>query len=281
MCDFSGDEWRGTSQLELNAGTSIHQPDWLKDCCCGYTKDDMPTVLVSGAANGLGAAFAEAYRTQTETTVITIDRAPIHSHHENVLMFSVDVSSQDSINEFTKAIKEQSIDLIIHSAGMRGLVPLLEDQYPDDVPACETLNVMDFATLTRAYQINAGGTFMLLRALLPNLKKAGNPKVIVMSSRMGSIGNNELPNKDAGSAYAYRASKAAMNAIVRSFAVDVPQVSFILCHPGRVETKLVRCKEQGAISVEESVKTILPLIERWNKKDSGNFYDRFGEPIQW
>ena len=98
---------------------------------------------------------------------------------------------------------------------------------------------------------------------------------------MGSIGNNELPNKDAGSAYAYRASKAAMNAIVRSFAIDVPEVAFILCHPGRVETNLVRCKEEGAITVEESVDAIVPLIEKWGKGDSGNFYDRFGRTIQW
>ena len=241
----------------------------------------MPTILISGAANGLGAAFVEAYRALPEATVITIDRSPISSPHSNVQGYAVDVASQESIEDFTKQIQDQSIDLVIHSAGIRGLVPQIENEKPDDVPACETLDVMDLATLIRAFQINAAGTFMLLRALLPNLKKASNPKVIVMSSRMGSIGNNELPNKDAGSAYAYRASKAAMNAIVRSFAVDVPEVSFICCHPGRVETKLVRCKEEGAITAEESVADILPLIERWGKEDSGKFYDRFGKTIQW
>ncbi|KAK3719452.1 hypothetical protein LTR37_004310 [Vermiconidia calcicola] len=241
----------------------------------------MKTVLISGAANGLGAAFVEAYRSQDNTTVIAIDKTPLHTDHDNVQSFTVDVASEHSIDEFVHEIKGRPVDIMIHSAGIRGLVPHMEDQYPDKVPACETMQVMDLATLTRAFHINSVGTFQLFRALLPNLKKASSPKVIVMSSRMGSIGNNELPNKDAGSAYAYRASKAAMNTIVRSFAVDVPEVSFVLCHPGRVETKLVRSKEFGAISAEKSVHGLLPLIEKWGKDDSGRFYDRFGEVIQW
>ena len=246
------------------------------------SQETMPTtVLISGAANGLGAAFLEAFRLQDGYDIIAIDRAPLQRISENALNFTVDVKSEESINGFAQEIKDRSIDLVIHSAGMRGLVPEVERGKPGDVAACETMDVMDMATLNRAFQINAAGTFMVLRALIPNLKKAFNPKVIVMASRMGSIGNNELPNKDAGSAYAYRASKAAMNSIVRSFAVDVPQVSFILCHPGRVETKLVRCKEEGAITAEESVNGLLPLVEKWGKEDSGKFYDRFGETIQW
>lgn len=243
---------------------------------------DMPfTVLVSGAANGLGAAFVAAYQALPDTHIIAIDRIPIQTTSSTVISFIVDVSSQESINTLAQEIKDRPINLVIHSAGIRGLVPRVEQDKPNDVPACETLSVMDADTMARAFQINATGTFMLLRALLPNLAKACNPKVIVMSSRMGSIGNNQLPNKDAGSAYAYRASKAAMNAVVRSFAVDVPNVTVILCHPGRVETKLVRCVEDGAISVEESLSTILPLIDKWDKKDSGKFFDRFGETIPW
>jgi NAD(P)-dependent dehydrogenase (short-subunit alcohol dehydrogenase family) len=238
-------------------------------------------ILVSGAANGLGAAFVEAYRSQEGITVLAIDKRPITPPSENVQTFLVDVASEDSINAFAQEIKDLPIDLVIHSAGIRGLVPALEDEHPDSVPTCETMEAMDVATLTTTLQINTIGTFLLLRAILPNLKAAQEPKVVVMSSRMGSVGNNEVGRKDAGSAYAYRASKAAMNTIVRSFAADVPEVGFILCHPGRVETKLVRCKEEGAISAAESVQSLLPLIERWATEDSGKFYDRFGETIQW
>lgn len=241
----------------------------------------MPTILISGAANGLGAAFVEAYSAQQDVKIIAIDRSPIRVSHDNVECFEVDLTSELSIDNFTREISGRPMDIVIHSAGIRGLVAAVERECPDDVPVCETIKVMDQSTMALAFQVNVTGTFLLLRALLANLKMASDPKVIVMASRMGSIGNNQLPNKDAGSAYAYRASKAATNAIVRSFAVDVPEVTFVLCHPGRVETNLVRCKEDGAITAEESVDQMMQLISNWNKEESGRFYDRFGNAIEW
>ncbi|KAK0250397.1 hypothetical protein LTR91_004713 [Friedmanniomyces endolithicus] len=237
------------------------------------------TVLISGAANGLGAAFLEAYRKQPDTHIIAIDRAPIPSDHENVQKFTVDMTDESSITRLATTLASQTIDLLIHSAGIRGLVPHLETAHHGDVAACETLQAMDLATLTNTFAINAAGTFLLFRALLPNLRLAKEPKVIVMSSRMGSLSNNSPGNRDAGSAYAYRASKAALNALVRSFVVDVPEVMWVLCHPGRVETGLVKWREEGAIGAEESVKGLVERIERWGGRDSGGFYDRFGEVI--
>lgn len=241
----------------------------------------MSTILITGAASGLGRAFLQAYQEDYQNTIIALDRASVNSSNPRVECHAVDVSSQNSVSQFANRIKDRPIDLVIHSAGVRGLVDKIEEQKPDDVPACETIDVMDLETLTRTFNINAAGTFILLRALLPSLLLGKNSKVVVMSSRMGSVGNNERPRKAAGSAYAYRASKAAMNTIVRSFAADVSDVTFILCHPGRVETNLVRCKEEGAITAEESVSGILPLIARWNHEHSGKFYDRFGDKIEW
>lgn len=244
----------------------------------------MRTILITGAANGLGAAFVKAYQGQPEIIVLAVDRLPIEATPPNVVPYTADLANEQSLLTLASQLASRPIDLLIHSAGIRGLVPSAENTHPDNVQACETLEVMDLATMTRTLQINTVGTFALLRSVLPNLRVSQSPggaKVILMSSRMGSIGNNELPNKDAGSAYAYRASKAALNMLVRSLAVDVPEVSFVLCHPGRVETKLVRCVEVGAITAEESVEGLLPLIERWGKADSGKFYDRFGEAIQW
>jgi len=241
----------------------------------------MPTILISGAASGLGAAFLNAYQTKPDVTIIAIDRCPILCDSARVEAFQVDITDEASVEALHERIKDRSIDLVIHSAGMRGLVAAMEDSRPHDVASCETLDVMTADTMMRAFQVNALGTFMLLRALLGNLKKAKNPKVVVMASRMGSIGNNEAPNKDAGSAYAYRASKAATNTIVRSLAVDVAELTFIMCHPGRVETNLVRCREAGAITAQESVRDVLKLIPQWTKTDSGKFYDRFGKVIQW
>lgn len=241
----------------------------------------MPTILITGAASGLGAAFLQAYVKDQGNIIIATDRNEVGTSNPRVQFHAVDIRSQESINTLASKLKDQPIDLAIHSAGVRGLVEEIHEQKPDDVAAAETIAAMDLATLMSAFHINAAGTFMLLRALLPNLRMARDAKVVVMSSRMGSIGNNEHPKRAAGSAYAYRASKAAMNDIVRSFAADVPEVTFVLCHPGRVETNLVKSKEEGAISAEESINDMLPLIAKWSRKDSGKFYDRFGETIEW
>lgn len=258
----------------------------------------MPTILITGAASGLGAAFVQAYLNQpgnNNNKIIAIDKDPIPNLHllpsKQVRFYKVDVSDESSIQSLQTALREKEkeeeeyepIDLILHCAGVRGLVPEEEAaQTPANkiISACESLEIMNLATLTQTFSINAAGTFLLLRALLPHVQRAKG-KVIVMSSRMGSIGNNQMPYSAAGASYAYRASKAAQNMLVRSLAVDVPDVTFVLCHPGRVETRLVKWKEEGAISAEESVRGLVPLIEKWGKEDSGKFYDRFGEPIQW
>ena len=240
----------------------------------------MPTILISGAASGLGRAFLDAYLDDKSNTVIAIDREHIEfpayqSHAATIQSHMVDVTDEESINHLAAVLIGTPIDLFIHSVGIRGLVPAIENAQPESVAAAETLGVMDLSTLMHTFQVNAAGTFLLIRALLPSLRQA-DAKVVIMSSRMGSVGHNTT-----GSAYAYRASKAALNAMVKSFSVDVPEVVFVLCHPGRVESRLVKYKEDGAISARESVSGLLPLVESWNKNDSGHFYDRFGQTIVW
>lgn len=93
---------------------------------------------------------------------------------------------------------------------------------------------------------------------------------------MGSISSNA-----AGGSYAYRASKAALNAVIKSLAIDVPEVVLLAMHPGRVETNLVGWKEEGAISAEESLVTCVRVIESVGCEGSGGLVDRFGERIAW
>ncbi len=245
----------------------------------------MPNIVITGAASGLGQAFLQSYLPDSSITIFAADREPIplptvSGKHAVVHRRKLDITSESALLKWAKEL--ECIDLVIHCVGIRGLVPQIEMKHPDNVAACETMEVMDSETMRRAFEINTLGTFNLMRTLLPHLRLAAKqdltrtPKAIVMSSRMGSIAKNI-----GGGAYAYRASKAALNAIMKSFSIDVPEVAWVLVHPGRVETRLVKSKEEGAISAEESIQDMMKLVSQFGKRNSGKFYDRFGNEIPW
>lgn len=253
-------------------------------------------ILITGAGSGLGHGFAQHYLQQPDTIVIAADRSftldlkPPISNNTQLHKLDLEMTSSESIDSLITEIKglnHKHIDLIFHSAGIRGLVPSIVSSQPDNVAAAETLQVMDSDTILRTFEVNTLGTFDLLQKLhQANLfhppsstqsESTSNPtKIIIMTSRMGSIGHNTI-----GSGYAYRASKAALNAIIKSMSIDLPHVLFSLVHPGRVETGLTVCREEGAIEVEESVGDMLGLIEGLTLEDSGMYVDRWGERIVW
>jgi NAD(P)-dependent dehydrogenase (short-subunit alcohol dehydrogenase family) len=304
----------------------------------------MPNVLITGAASGLGLEFLRAYTTalsnthnpnsndynanantndnEAHSTIYAIDRAPIplsslfsskSPAQAQIHTIALDISSPTAITTlFTTTLHNVPLDLVIHSAGIRGLVNSGLDVHSySDVRNMETLEIMNAETLRRTWEVNVLGTFEVLRACVPGLRLAAGtstdnspppdanilqtksteenpiriPKVIVLSSRLGSLSHNTTspthPNPAAGGAYAYRSSKAALNAIVRSLAVDVPEAIWTVVHPGRVETGLVRVKEDGAMSVRESVAEMVALIEGLGRGESGRFLDRFGGDVPW
>ena len=242
----------------------------------------MPTIAISGAGSGIGHSFLEHFAADPSNTIHAIDRSfsdavSISDSTAELIRHTLDVSSPESIADLRKALDDKPIDLFIHSAAIRGLVPSVLEKQDEPGPA-ETLEAMDAETMMKTLQINTVGSFLLIKALLPNLKAAKKGgKVVIMGSRMGSIESN----KD-GSAYAYRASKAGVNALIKSFSIDVPEVCFTIIHPGRVESRMVpNMREDRAIDAEDAIKMMLPMIEKFSKDNTGNFYDRDGEEIPW
>lgn len=255
----------------------------------------MPNILMTGAASGLGKAFVAAYLKNADNVVIAVDKSFSSSPGQTVVkaeaayckdvgneetnslrMVGIDVRDEAQIAAQLRDVIVKDIDLVIHSAGVRGLERSVSVERSEDVAKAESVDVTTTETMMNAFHINTVGTFLLVRALIPKMRAGGRSKVIIMGSRMGSVSSNAT-----GHGYAYRASKAAVNAVVKSFSVDVPEVVFAVVHPGRVESGLVAVKEDGAISAEDSVRDMLVLIGKLGIEDSGSFFDRFGTEVPW
>ncbi|KAF2085125.1 NAD(P)-binding protein [Saccharata proteae CBS 121410] len=250
---------------------------------------DPLTIVITGTSSGLGYTFLEHYaRTSPPgTTIYSIDVKPVEvktATQARTMHFEANVSDANSLSDFRKEVGNKPVDLLIHCAGVRGLVDYMAQASPDNVAAAENIVVMNAPTMMKTLETNTVGTFLMIQITHRNLKlsherRGKPPKVIVMSSRMGSIQHNT-----SGAAYAYRASKAALNAIVKSYSVDFPEITFALVHPGRVETQLVGSREAGAIEANESVEDMLKLMERIGVDPSlrsGCFVDRWGVMIPW
>ncbi len=216
----------------------------------------MKTILITGANRGLGLEFTKQL-TREEANVIATCRHPtqaislqeLANLKKNLTIIQLDVSDDKSINNLVDKLSDTAIDWLINNAGTTGVRGVTIGNIRRD----NVLNVMN---------VNCLGAIKLSEALLPNLSKSEEKLIINLGSRLGNISNNQ-PDR----AYAYRASKAALNRFMRSFAVDVAElgINIILIDPGWVKTDLGG--PQAELDAPISVAGMLKVIEA-NKKNS-------------
>jgi NAD(P)-dependent dehydrogenase (short-subunit alcohol dehydrogenase family) len=168
----------------------------------------------------------------------------------------------DSIQALAEALGGAPVDLLVNNAGVYG-------------GTLQHLPKIDLEDAVRTFRVNALGPLQVTLALLGNLK-AARGKVIHVTSGMGSIAENK-----SGAFYAYRMSKAALNMMSRSLAVDLrgAGVASAVINPGWVKTDM---GGPGAPTpVEESVRGMLREIDAFTIENTGAFLDWKGRPYPW
>ncbi|MEM1185334.1 MAG: SDR family oxidoreductase [Planctomycetota bacterium] len=225
----------------------------------------MPTTLITGANRGIGLELAK--QAMADGPVIGTARDPKAAQHlidAGVRVVELDAADEASIKALAVAVGDEPIDLLINNAGV----------FPDNGKTFEDL---DLETMTGCLRTNVAGPIGVTRSLLPNLLRSEHPKVVHVSSTMGSL---ELA-QEATKNHAYRASKAALNMVTVLMANELRErgVCCVCVHPGWVQTDMGGAK--AALTPEQSARDILGLAHRLGMAESGSFLRHDGEALPW
>jgi len=221
------------------------------------------TVLITGTNRGIGLELCRQLSAKGMHVIATCRHASKELKDLNVeIIEEVEVSEPTSLAKLADTLKGRNIDWVINNAGIAGGIGLgdIDDAAVD--------------SFIRMYRVNSLGPLLVTQALLPNLHEGS--KVGIITSRMGSIDDN-----DSGGSYAYRMSKAAVNAAGKSLSVDLKPrgIAVAILHPGWVRTDMTG--HGGLIDPDESASGLIKRMEELTLDISGGFWHTNGERLPW
>lgn len=221
----------------------------------------MATYIITGANRGIGLEYCRQLDQRGETVIAVCHQRSTELAAIGVRVETgVDITSDRAVAEFQTKLAGQSIDVLINNAGIIKRI---------------ALDALDFDNIRTQFEVNALGPLRFTHALLPNL--GSGSKIILMTSRMGSIADNT-----SGSSYGYRMSKVALSMAGKSLAHDLkPQgIAVAILHPGLVQTRMTGFTPHG-ITPETSVQGLLARIDELTLENSGTFWHANGEVLPW
>ncbi len=222
----------------------------------------MPSALITGCDTGLGREFARQYA-QAGFTVYATYRDMAHRLESDAIRhFALDVTDFAQFDALKQQLNGAPIDVLVSNAG----IGLDGGQ----------LGQMDFDYLRKMLLVNTVGPLKLIDTLVDNVAASTQRRMVLVTSRMGSIGSNL-----SGGHYGYRASKAGLNAIGRSLAIDLfrRRITLAMIHPGWVNS--AGGSADAPLSPGDSVSAMRALVARLGNHETGQFYSYKGDPLPW
>ena len=227
-------------------------------------------VFITGANRGIGLELTRQYLAAGEKVFASARDPSIESlsrlterYPDNLKIVMLDVTDESNIQTVAGSLEGTSIDLLINNAG------LFHSKHED-------FSSLNPDTWIEEFRVNSIAPFLVTRALKSNLASASSSVVGMISSKMGSMGDNQ-----SGGNYSYRSSKAALNAVSVSLANDLSDldISVVALHPGWVQTDMGG--PNGLIDVETSAAGLKAILDKAGKAESGKFYDYSGKQLPW
>ncbi|MGF1648964.1 MAG: SDR family NAD(P)-dependent oxidoreductase [Hyphomicrobiaceae bacterium] len=228
-----------------------------------------PRFAIVGATGGIGRALVgAAAQCRPDATIYAASRSGrlVPSAHHAVRL---DYDDPASIVDAAGTIGHDGpLDLLIIATGL-----LHEGQ---DLQPEKDWRHLDAARLQRTFLVNTTGPALVMGAFMPLMARAGTPVMAALSARVGSISDNRL-----GGWYSYRASKAALNMIIKTVAIEAARKRLAaVCvglHPGTVDTALSKPFQSGTrpgqvVQPDLSAKHLLAVVDRLEAGDSGRIF---------
>jgi len=235
--------------------------------------------LVIGSGGGIGAALVDQLASSGQfDRIYAGSRRPHAARQSNVTQLAIDILDEDTLAEAGRQIaQEGALDLLIVATGIlhRGT----------DIRPEKSLRQLNVSAMAEVFAINSIGPALVAKHFLPLLARMRRAVAIFLSARVGSIADNRL-----GGWHSYRASKAALNALVRCFAIELgrsnPDAIVAALHPGTVDTPLsgpfqARIAGSSLFSAEHSAARMLGVIDMLSPTDSGGFLGWDGRSIPY
>lgn len=228
----------------------------------------MPSTLITGANRGLGLEFARQYLSdgwQVYATCRDPEAATELRHLADASGDRLEILVTDlaTIKAAAAELDRQAIDLLINNAGVGGA-------------RGQTIGNIDYDAWAKVLDVNTMGPLRVSEAFVDHLARSERKLIVTLTSGMGSIADNT-----SGGAMAYRSSKAAVNMVMRSLAIDLAPrgISCVVVNPGWVQTAMGG--PHATTTPAESVARLRGLIENLGPTDSGKFFNHDGREYAW
>lgn len=232
----------------------------------------MKTLLITGANRGIGLEFCKQYASEG-WRVLACSRRPERSdalntlaasHDKQITVHALDVGDHAQIDRLAQSLSDESLDLLINNAGIYTASPK------------RAFDNADYEAWMRAFLINTMAPLKMVQAFVPQIARSDQKTIVTISSKMGSIEENT-----SGGSYMYRSSKAAVNMVVKSLAIDLKSagITSVALHPGWVKTDMGGTN--ALISATESVSGMRHVISCLTPADSGKFIAYDGKIVPW
>lgn len=219
----------------------------------------MATVLITGANRGIGLELSRQLSARGDQIIALCRKASPELEALGARVFEgVDITDRAVLEKVSASLGDEKVDVLINNSG---------------IFSEESFDALDFDQIRKQFEVNALGALLVTSIMQGHLSEGS--KLILMTSRMGSIGDN-----GSGSYYGYRMSKAALNMIGVNLAHDFRDkgIAVAILHPGMVATEMT---SNSGIPTSESAEGLIARIDALQLQDSGSFWHANGERLPW